>query len=114
MTDEQKRAEKGLLVIEYQEAEEHLAHLYEHALRLAEPLDNLVGWLKNVRYAGVERIPMHAQAQCRAQFLEAKVRENPGKCSLAVAEALALVEEITHARSHVEDLAERKKALGLK
>ncbi len=114
MTDEQKRADRGLLLLEYQEALDNLAQLYERALRLAEPLDELVGWLKNARYAGAERIPMHAQVQGRARFLEAQVRDKPEEYSCAVAEALTIIEEIRQARDRIADLAERKQALGLK
>jgi len=48
MTDDEKRQQKAMLLLEYQEAEDNLAHLLEQAKRKAAAFKEVAVWLDDV------------------------------------------------------------------
>jgi len=100
MTDEEKHQQIGRLVLEYQQAEQHLAHLREKAASAATAFIQVGDWLKRVS-AGQPQFGRNEQARKSAE-------------TVASAEALKLIDEIAEAQRTLADLAQRKAALGLK
>lgn len=92
MTDEEKRQQKALLLLEYQEATDHLANLEEKARRIAEKFAALGKWLDKFTYRDL----------------------GDKRPELIAPDLDALVAEINQARARVKDLEGRKTSLGLK
>lgn len=109
MTDNEKRQQKAMLLLEYQEAEENLAHLKEKAGVLSKSIDEISTWLSR---AHIE-IRTNEQGD---QKRDANIRANIAQYrqALNLDAAVALMDEIKEAERELDSLAERKKALGLK
>jgi hypothetical protein len=111
MTDEEKREQKALLLLEYQEAENHLAQLRERARRKAESFDIVERWLKYV--AGDNTAHHYGQDSSKIgdmiQPNLAKYKEN-----LDLDAVFKLVAEVENAKLKVSDLGKRKAELGLR
>ena len=108
MTDEQKRQQKANLLLEYQEAEENLAHLRERAYRMGQPVMRIAEWLG--------RADVQQQRPEEYRVLSDGLLSNPGhvRATLNAEEILAVMNEIQQAEKKLAELAERKAALGLK
>lgn len=110
MTEEEKRQQKAMLLLDYQEAENNLAHLREKAGRVAKPYDDVGTWLgraSSFTYPGYREEDAKRNANIRVN-LEAYRK------SLNFDEALALMDEIKKAEELLAQLARRKAELGLK
>lgn len=111
MTDDDKRAQKGILLLEYQEAEQHLAHLQEKALRMSQDIKEVAKWLEEERRVG----PMHSITTSDAK--DRSVRLSKGgqyQKSTDFAAVTAMVAELRDAHSKIRELGERKVSLGVK
>lgn len=108
MTDEDKRQQKGMLLLEHVEAKQNLAHLQTKAAALAQTIDAVKEWLV---MASHER----PYDPTRVHMLDANIRSGAAKYSQALNfdSILALVDEINQADGKVMELAQRKEILGL-
>src|SRR5436305_7564072 len=106
MTVDEKRQQKAMLLLEYQEAEQELAHLREKAGRTAEPFNEVAIWLKHAN------LPV-ARSGNEDETRDAEIRANLGRYREAVNfdNALALMDEISAAKNTLQVLAERKSNL---
>ncbi len=109
MTDDEKRQQKAVLLLEYQEAEENLAHLREKAGVLARSTNEVGMWL------GRTYLPVRANDQDDRKR-DANIRANLAQYreALNLDAAVSLMDEIGQAEQELGSLSERKKALGLK
>lgn len=113
MTEDEKRRQKADLLLEYEEAEQSVAHLREKATRIATRIEAVSRWLLNaagnndtfsdrvyVSTAGSElfEVPTNAQIPPAMDF----------------SEAVKLVNEIRAGIRRVQELKQRKAALGLR
>ena len=109
MTEDDKRQQKAMLLLEHLEAKQNLAHLQTKATQLAEALSAVREWLLNATkdHAGYDRT--------RIQMLDANIRSGAMKYSdaLSFASILALIDEIGQAEGKVRELAQQKEKLGL-
>jgi hypothetical protein len=112
MTEDEKRQQKAMLLLEYQEAEQNLAHLQEKAHLISRSLSSVSQWLakshdRTWNFNPSE--PIYTTGET------VKILEDP---RFAVAmdfpamKALAL--EIKASMDNLRSLRQRKEALGLK
>lgn len=112
MTSEEKRHQKAMLLLEHQEASEHLANLEEKAVRLAQLLELVSLWVKqgSKSYMQIEdeigtiKLGPRINIATDPQITDAMDFPN----------ALSLIKDIKAARERVKDLEARKSRLGLK
>ena len=111
MTEDQKRAEKGALLLAYQEAEENLAFLRQKANRMAGPFSTVSAWLKYIGsfekkiaygedYSGIGDSIIKDVEEFRAQ--------------LNLDAVLSVTHEIKTAEELLKDLKHRKEQLRVK
>jgi hypothetical protein len=96
------------LLLEYQEAEQNLAHLRERAIDLAEDIDTVRAWLQSA---------VSGSDPCvEVQRSDALVRSNVDQYirALDFDRILMQIESINAAETKLKELAQRKAALGLK
>jgi hypothetical protein len=108
MTDDEKRQQKAMLLLETQEAEQSLAELQEKAYRIAENIREIGQWLQEAR--GVMNMRMSDASDRHARVISGQQY----RTAMNFDAAAALVAELTAARQKVQLLHERKAALGLK
>jgi hypothetical protein len=110
MTEEEKRQQKAMLLLEYQEAESNLAHLREKAGRVAKPYDDVAAWLT---HASSFQYPASRERDAK---VNANIRANLElyRKSFAFDEVVALMDEIKKAEELLAQLGRRKAELGLK
>ena len=110
MTEDEKRQQKAMLLLEYQEAEEHLANLQEKAKRISARLLAVSKWMENCASGGAVSDKVH-------------VSELGGVVSVSSPEiidavnfpaARSLYTELMEAQRRVRELSDRKHSLGLK
>jgi hypothetical protein len=109
MTDDEKRRQKAMLLLEHQEAENDLAHLREKAGRLALRIKDVGEWLTDAS-------PDHQHFSDDAARRNANIRTNIAlyRGALNFDDALAAMDEIVRAEELVRTLGRRKSDLGLK
>lgn len=107
MTDDEKRQQKAMLLLEYQEAEGNLAHLREKASRMQEPFRDIASWLNSatLEFRKTEDFQLNANVRSNAEAYRKAMNFDS---------AVSLMDEIQKAEKTVEELARRKSALGLK
>jgi len=106
MTENEKRRQMGELLLDHSEAQKNLAHLQEKAARMRDRLAGLMGCLESSHVFGV--VEIHEKST--------KIREwslNTEFKDLDFDAVASLVQEIEDAQNKVDQLAERKSALGL-
>jgi hypothetical protein len=109
MTEDEKRQQKGLLLLEYQEAQQNLAHLKEKAYRKVEALDEVRKWIRSVQNVSTNYSPD-------------ELTRNNNICTnldtfrnaMNFDDVLLLMDEIKKANQLLETLEKRKADLGLK
>jgi hypothetical protein len=111
MTEEEKRQQKAMLLLEYQEAEENVAHLREKVSRLSKPFTEIATWLEHA--AVIESAPGNFRINSER---DARIRTNHDayRQSLNFDAALAVLDELNEAQKTLARLAKRKSELGLK
>jgi hypothetical protein len=110
MTEDEKRQQKAMLLLEYQEAEENLAHLREKAGKLYISIQEIATWVQKT--ARPNSIGGHYEDAERAKRIEANLEQY--RAAMDFDGVLSTVRAISESSLRLTDLAERKKALGLK
>jgi hypothetical protein len=106
MTENEKRRQMGELLLDHIEAQKHLAHLQEKAIKMRERLAGLMSCLEPPHVFGV--VEIHDKS--------AKIREwslNSEFKDLDFDAVASLVQEMEDAQNKVDHFADRKSALGL-
>jgi hypothetical protein len=103
MTDTEKKQQKGVLLLEYQEAEEDLAHLREKAVTIARALSDVSMWLNDVS------LMAHGGTSEEGISRDATVRANFEKYRLALNfdSIVSLMNKIKQALENLAELSER-------
>ncbi len=110
MTDDEKRQQKAMLLLEHQEAEENLAQLREKAGRISAPFAKVGKWLEysQMNYlGGYEREKAQINGEIRSNL-------DAYRQAMNFDETLSLMDEIVAAERKLRDPSQRKQALGLK
>jgi|ERR1017187_8666861 hypothetical protein len=111
MTDEEKRQQKAMLLLESQEADDDLAHLREKANQQVVKLREVAQWLEDMTGEGYS-------PDILAQKREERERKISGSAEYGQAlnfqRVIDLVNEIKQARKKRAELHTRKAALGLR
>lgn len=113
MTEDEKRQQKGMLLLEYQEAEDNLAHLEEKAKRVSKNISAVSKWLEDRTRGYTPAGGGDDKVYVDNRYID--IQNNPeivNAMDFEAAKSLAL--EIKEARRKVQELAERKKSLGVK
>lgn len=105
MTENEKRQQKAMLLLEFQEAENNLAHVREKVMRVGVDFSEVTTWLKEA-----------GRGYAQSAQANTKVRTNIEKYKKSVQfdQALAAMDELTAAEDFLANLQIRKKDLGLK
>lgn len=112
MTTDEKRQQKAMLLLEFAEAEEDLAHLLEKARRFKGQLTKLNELLALANSGTQEGMRQKLEI---AALESAKLAADSGQNELAeVGTVSALIAEIDSAQRRINDLKVQKKSLGLK
>ena len=112
MTEDEKRNQKAMLLLEYQEAEEDFAHLAEKAGLVASDMNRLSGVIGFARNHP-DLSPSNSE---RARFERDEINKAPDRyrASVNFDSAIALLKELDEAKQKLRSLRERKAALGLR
>ncbi len=111
MTEDEKRQQKALLLLEYHEAMENIAHLREKAGHVGKPVEEVATWLL---YASPERGPYINIETNKKRDAQIRVNLEAYRKAMNFDELLSLMDEIEKADKLVEQLKIRKAELGLK
>jgi|ERR1022692_1616855 hypothetical protein len=112
MTEDEKRQQKAMLLLEYQEAEATLAHLNEKARRSVESLRQIAEWLAK---AYDRTWNFNPDEPIYAQGKPIKILEDPRyETSMNFQDIAKLAREIKDSMDTLRTLSERKQQLGLK
>lgn len=104
VTDNDKRQQKAMLLLEFQEADENFKHIKEKLDRMHSAFSSIAQWVKE----GAYKYPAFSQ-------MDAKMRANADRYEkVTFADALAALDEFAAAAAHLEELRKRKENLGLK
>lgn len=109
MTEDEKRQQKGLLLLEYQEAQQNLAHLKEKAYRKVEALDEVRKWIRSVQNVSTNYSPDELTRNNNIRTNLDTFRK-----AMNFDDVLLLMDEIKKANQLLETLEKRKADLGLK
>ena len=112
MTDTEKRRLQGDLLLEYQEAEAHLALLREKAKRVGESLKAVGDWVDKIYRDGWQFDP-DGKSYVRGDWVSVKANQNY-RSDLNFDAIMELGREVKEAIDHLKDLRGRKEQLGLK
>jgi hypothetical protein len=109
MTEDEKRQQKGLLLLEYQEAQQNLAHLKEKAYRKVEALDEVRKWMRSVQNVSTNYSPDEL-----TRNNDIRTNLDTFRKAMNFDDVLLLMDEIKKANQLLETLEKRKADLGLK
>lgn len=111
MTDEEKRQQKAMLLLEAQEADDELAHLREKATQEAVKLHEVAQWLEDAIGDGYSH-----DIALKREERERKISTSGHQYSQTMnfANIVDLVHQIKEARKIQGGLQARKAALGLR
>jgi hypothetical protein len=107
MTEDEKRNQKAMLLLDYQEAEQELAHLRTKAAKLSGDMYWVREWLDHAAKGNNDDKTRTEDGNIRANF------RNYSE-TLKMEALLALVDDIHKAEGKVATLAGQKTSLGLK
>jgi hypothetical protein len=114
MTEDEKRQQKAMLLLEHQEAEQHLAHLQAKAATVSARIQGVAEWLTRAsRPGGMDSLGSEvyvSQISTRVDVL----KDPQVAIAMDLNAAKKLIVEIKEARARVTELSERKQSLGLK
>jgi hypothetical protein len=114
MTDDEKRQQRAMLLLECQEAEEELAHLSEKARKVTEKLRVLISFVESARPGEMKHVTYADKALVVKEKLHSQVVGNPGfREGLSFDLLLALVGELDQATEKLTELRRQKQSLGL-
>jgi hypothetical protein len=109
MTESEKRQQKAELLLEYQEAEDNLAHLREQAKSIHDRLEKLTQWMNDYCPSSYPRQQVEV-ARRHAQIISDPQIE----VTLDFQKILALVKEVQEGEAKLSEMKQRKNALGLR
>ena len=109
MTEDEKRQQKAMLLLEFQEAQENLAHLHERTRRIADGIGEVRKWVSDAKSVQSE----FDQDRIKR---DTNIRTNPDsfRAVMNFNEILSLMDECAAAEILLSQLAKRKADLGLK
>jgi hypothetical protein len=109
MTEDEKRQQKAMLLLECQEAQDNLAHLREKTRRMADGIGEIQKWVSDT----LRMQSGHDQERARR---DGNIRANLGayRTLMNFDETLSLMDEFIAAEKLLEELRRRKADLGLK
>ena len=107
MAEDEKRNQKGILLLEYQEAEQELAHLRTKAAKLSDDMYWVREWLDKAAKGKNDEKTRSEDDNIRTNF-------NKYKEALRLEALLSLVDDIHKAEGKLATLAAQKTSLGLK
>jgi len=110
MTEQEKKRQKADLLLEYQEAEEELAHLTEKATRLSQTLQEITNWVKRF---GDAMPDTPVAATLRPEF-KIVLGDTTWKDAMNFEATVKLQDEIKEMQTKLQSLKKRKDSLGLK
>jgi hypothetical protein len=109
VTEDEKRQQKALLLLDFQEAQENLAHLHERTGRIADGIGEVRRWISDAQ---------SIQSSLNQDKIkrDTNIRTNSGsfRTVMNFDEILALMDECAAAEILLDQLAKRKADLGLK
>lgn len=111
MTDEDKRQQIAMLLLDCQEAEDELAHLEESAKRLATDIRQVADWLESATYPDFLQ---RGEVQERHARISSESGSKRYSQALDFQKAAEAVSALNKARTKVDQLKQRKAALKLK
>jgi hypothetical protein len=115
VTQDEMRRQKADLLLEYEEAEQHLAHLQEKAIRTGQRVEAVSKWLLNAGEPYKDRISDRIYVSGGGGSTTIEVLSDP---QVAIAmdfeAATKLIEEIRTSHRKIQELKQRKANLGLK
>lgn len=109
MTEDDKRKQKAMLLLEYQEAEESLAHLKERAYRMEETINEVRKWVSDSRSISIGYGHDESDRNQHIRGHQGEFRQ-----AMNFDEILALMDEIEKQKETLGKLEQRKRDLGLK
>jgi hypothetical protein len=111
MTEDEKRQQKAMLLLDYHEAERNLSHLEAKAASASQRIMAVAEWLE---HASKRNDPLHDTIYATKLRTEVNILRDPDIAPVMdFKAAVALMEEIRVCRSLVRELYERKQSLGL-
>lgn len=112
MTEDEKRQQKAMVLLEYQEAQENLTHLREKVRRTAATIGELCKWLTDAQALPPVRMGYEFPEEKR----NANIRANLGtfRAAMNFEEILALMDEVKRAETLLGQIEQRKNDFGLK
>lgn len=112
MTEDEKRQQKAMLLLEYHDAEQNLAHLEAKASSASKRLVAVATWLKS---ASRRHDSIHDKFYVADMGGEVNVTEEPLiPSSMDFGATVKLIQDIRDGRKTVDELFQRKQSLGLK
>ncbi|GAC1436665.1 MAG: hypothetical protein NVS1B11_36040 [Terriglobales bacterium] len=110
MTENEKRQQKGELLLDYQEAENTLAHLREKGTTIAGRISTVAKWVESV-----SRSYESVRTSDQKYSTDVEVLNDPQlKIAMDFDAAAKVVQQIREAKTKVDELAQRKQSLGLR
>ena len=113
MTEEEKRQQRAMLLLEFEEATDNLASLREKAGRIGRDILEVGTWLASM---SAERGPSVETNRIENSRRDQRIRDSLSKYKSAMGfeDAVSLMNEIAGAEKILSDLAFRKRELGAK
>lgn len=113
MTDDQKRLDKAALLLEYQEAEDEVGHLFERSHKITGALDELLRTIRPDLSVLIDEAHAHYDQKTISEMWGYGKVEQMRK-ALDIDAMLNLADEIRKAKWKLAGLKQRKQALGLR
>jgi hypothetical protein len=104
MTEEKKREQRAMILLEYEEARENLAQLIESARRMASPIEEVCQWIKDAYQ------PIRLGYEQAVVKRNENIRANPDtfRNSMNFDKIVSLIGEIAEAKELLVELDQRK------
>lgn len=108
MTEDEKRQQRAMVLLEYEETRVELAHLRAKAWKLSEEIGEISQWLAGAR-------EMQGEEQLRQRERNDKINKNLShyRAAFDFDAIIALREELRAAIARLGEIEKQKKALGL-
>ena len=115
MTDDEKRQQKGELLLSFQEAQDNAAALREKIREMSSKLRGVQAWLDRLANTSYSRDLLHMEFYSPAHATTISVIEDASfRSAMDYDQVVSLTQEMIAAIKRIEDLASRKRDLGLK
>jgi hypothetical protein len=114
VTQDEMRRQKADLLLEYEEAEQHLAHLREKAIRTGQRVEAISKWLLNAGEPYNDRIGDRFYVSGGGGSAMIEIADPQVAIAMDFDAAKKLIEEIRSAHKKIQELKQRKQSLGLK